>query len=280
MEIKNILDSCNFEFKKKFGQNFITDQNLLLAICDDAEVSSDDNVLEIGVGAGTLTKALATNAKKVVGYEVDKSLADVLGMSLKGFDNIEVIFKDFLKSSASEINSLFDGNFKVVANLPYYITTNIIFKLIEDDFNVTSLTLMVQKEVAERLVAKPSTKDYGTITVELDSISDVQINRIVNRNLFMPVPNVDSAVITIKLNRNKYQIKDIKLHQKVIKASFSMRRKTLANCLKSNFSFNAEQIDGLFESLELDKNVRGESLSTEKFVELSNAIFDLEHLNN
>ena len=155
MEIKEIIKENNFEFKKKFGQNFITDTNLLEAIVSDAEIEETDEVLEIGVGAGTLTKVLAKRCKKVVGYEIDKALFDVLSMSLKGYENIEIVFKDFLKASAEEINSQFDGSFKVVANLPYYITTNIIFKLVEENFNVSSLTLMVQKEVAERIVSKP-----------------------------------------------------------------------------------------------------------------------------
>lgn len=276
MEINKILKDCNFEFKKKFGQNFITDGNLLEAICDDAEIEQTDNVLEIGVGAGSLTKTLAGRCRKVVGYEVDKSLFDVLSLSLKGQDNVEIVFKDFLKADVSEVNSMFDGNFKVVANLPYYITTNIIFKLVEENFNITSLTLMVQKEVAERLVSKPGTKDYGTITAEIDSIGDAEIKRIVNRQMFMPVPNVDSAIINIKLNKNKSDIKDVGLLRKVIKASFSMRRKTLANCLKSNFSFNAEKIDNLFARLGYDKNIRGETLSTKDFVNLANEIFDMK----
>lgn len=275
MGINEILSDCNFEFKKRFGQNFITDNNLLNAICDDAEICETDNVLEIGVGAGTLTKALACTAKKVVGVEVDKSLFDVLSLTLKGFDNIEILFKDFLKTDATEINALFDKEFKVVANLPYYITTNIIFKLVEENFNVKSLTLMVQKEVAERLISKPGTKDYGTITAELDSIGDVEIKRIVNRNMFTPMPNVDSAIVNIKLNKNKFDIKDLDLHQKVIRASFSMRRKTLANCLKTNFGFNTEQLDSVFEGLNFDKTVRGEALSTQDFVKLSNYIYDI-----
>ena len=275
MEINEILRDCNFEFKKKFGQNFITDKNLLTAICEDAEISKQDNVLEIGVGAGTLTKALSEYAKKVVGVEVDKSLFDVLSMSLKGYENIEIVFKDFLKTEATEINNMFDGSFKVVANLPYYITTNIIFKLVEEDFACESLTLMVQKEVAERLSSKPGTKDYGTITAELDSIGDVEIKRIVNRNMFTPMPNVDSAIVNIKLNKNKFDIKDLGLHQKVIRASFSMRRKTLANCLKTNFGFNTEQLDSVFEGLNFDKTVRGEALSTQDFVKLSNYIYDI-----
>ncbi len=276
MEISSILKDCNFEFKKKFGQNFITDSNLLNAIVEDAEIKPTDEVLEIGVGSGTLTKALADRAKKVVGYEIDKSLFDVLSLTLKGYENISINFKDFLKATPEEVNSQFDGSFKVVANLPYYITTNIIFALIEKDFNVSSLTLMVQKEVAERLCSKPGTKDYGTITAEIDSIGTARIDRIVNRNMFMPMPNVDSAVITIKLDKNKYDIKNLDLHRKVIRAAFSMRRKTLANCLKSNFALSQQKIDELFETLGFYKNIRGEALSTQDFVNLSNYINELK----
>lgn len=276
MEVGEILKSCNFEFKKKFGQNFITDANLLNSICQDAEIELQDEVLEIGVGAGTLTKALASKAKKVVGYEMDKTLFDVLSLSLKGFDNISIVFKDFLKTTSQEVNNLFDGRYKVVANLPYYITTNIIFALIENDYNVDSLTLMVQKEVADRLSSKSGTKDYGTITVELDSIGDVKTTRIVNRTMFMPVPNVDSAVVNIKLNKNKFNIKDIALHRAVIRASFSMRRKTLSNCLKSNFGFSASQLDNIFSACNFDKNIRGEALTTADFVKLSNTIYQLK----
>ncbi len=276
MEIKEIIKENNFEFKKKFGQNFITDTNLLEAIVGDADIKEIDEVLEIGVGAGTLTKVLAQNCKKVVGFEIDKSLFDVLSMSLKGYENIDIVFKDFLKTDAEEVNAMFDKEFKVVANLPYYITTNIIFKLVEENFNIQSLTLMVQKEVAERIVSEPSTKEYGTITAELDAIADVEIKRIVNRQMFMPMPNVDSAIINIKLNRNKYQIADIELLRKVIRASFSMRRKTLANCLKTNFSFNSEQLDYIFEKLGYDKNIRGEILTTEDFVNLANLIKSLK----
>ena len=272
MEVKQIIKDNNFEFKKKFGQNFITDTNLLQAICDDAEICCQDEVLEIGVGAGTLTKILSQNAQKVVGYEIDKSLLDILKISLAGCENVEVIFKDFLKEETSNIQKNFSKPFKVVANLPYYVTTNIIFKLIEKDFDVQSLTLMVQKEVAERLIAKHGTKDYGTITAELGAIGEVKITRIVDRKMFYPEPNVDSAVINIKIDRNKYKIDDFEMYQKVIKASFSMRRKTLSNCLKSFFGMNAENIKNLLQENQINQNVRGEELSIEQFVMLSNAI--------
>ena len=275
MELNRILKDNNFEFKKKFGQNFLTDTNLLNAICDDAGIEGTDEVLEIGVGAGALTNALAERAKKVVGYEIDKTLESVLGQTLIGKQNVTICFKDFLKATAEEVNAEFEGEFKVVANLPYYITTNIIFALVEKPFNVKSLTLMVQKEVADRLSAKVGTKDYGTITAELDAIGYVATKRIVNRNMFTPVPNVDSAIVHIKLDKNKYQIKDLEFLRKVIKVAFSMRRKTLANCLKNGLSLFQNQIDIVFEKLGFDKNIRGEALTTQQFVELSNQINNL-----
>jgi 16S rRNA (adenine1518-N6/adenine1519-N6)-dimethyltransferase len=274
MDLRNILSETNFEFKKKFGQNFISDENLLKAICADAKLTKEDEVLEIGVGAGTLTKIIAQNAKKVVGYEIDKTLASVHEKSLANVHNATVVFGDFLKAEPSEINSHFDVNFKVVANLPYYVTTDIIFKLIEENINAKSLTLMVQKEVAERLVSKPKTKEYGTITVELDAISNVRIARIVDRRMFNPMPNVDSAIVTIELNRTKYQIADFHFLQKVIRAGFSMRRKTLSNCLKSSLGLSTEKISQIYSMLGLKDGVRGEELTTEQYVKLANCIFE------
>ena len=272
MEIKQIIKDNNFEFKKKFGQNFISDTNLLEAICDDAEIDKNDEVLEIGVGAGTLTKILSKKAKKVVGYEIDKSLVDVLKISLLGCENIEIVFNDFLKEKQTDISSNFTKPFKVVANLPYYITTNIIFKLIEENFEVESLTLMVQKEVAERLTAPYGTKEYGTISAEICGIGDVKITRIVDRKMFYPEPNVDSAVINIKINKKKYEIFDWNLYKEVVKASFSMRRKTLANCLKNWFGVSQENLNNLFKNLGFEQDIRGEKLSVEQFVVLSNSL--------
>lgn len=275
MELSKIINNANFEFKKKFGQNFISDTNLLQAICDDASLCKTDEVLEIGVGAGTLTKQIAKNCKRVVGYEIDTTLKDVLAVSLKGVDNATVVFNDFLKVEPKEISENFGGKFKVVANLPYYVTTDIIFKLLDEQFNIDSITIMVQKEVAQRLVAKNGTKDYGTITAQLDCVADVKITRIVNRQMFVPAPNVDSAIVNIKLNRNKYQIKDLKLLTKVIRAGFSMRRKTLTNCLKP-FNLTAEQLSDIYAKLGFEKTVRGESLSPKQYVDLANLIFDIK----
>lgn len=279
MELSKILKDTNFEFKKKFGQNFISDTNLLQAICDDAKLTKNDEVLEIGVGGGTLTKQIAKNCKKVVGYEIDTTLKDVLQISLQGVENATVVFADFLKTEPKSVCQNFDGKFKVVANLPYYVTTDIIFRLLQKDFDVDSITIMVQKEVAERLVAKVGTKDYGTITAELAAIGDVKITRIVNRNMFNPVPNVDSAIVNIKLNKNKYQIDNLDFLSKVIRAGFAMRRKTLTNCLKP-FGLSSEQLGEIYDALGFDKTIRGESLSPEQFVNLSNCIYKYVNKNN
>ena len=276
MTLNEIIKSNDFEFKKKFGQNFISDTNLLNSIVSDAEITEQDEVLEIGVGAGTLTKILSNNATKVVGIEIDKELEKIHNITLADTKNVKVIFADFMSLSSEVINSQFSKPFKVVANLPYYITTPIIFKLLEEDFNIISLTLMVQKEVAERLISKQGSKDYGAITVQLNSIADVKLKRIVGRQMFSPVPNVDSAIIKIDIDRNKYQIDNYEIHKKLIKVAFSMRRKTLSNCLKSGFGLSSNQIEELFNNCSLNSNVRGESLSISQFVMLSNELNKLK----
>lgn len=274
-KILDTLKQTGFDFKKKFGQNFITDINLLDAIVLDAEIGSQDEVLEIGTGAGTLTKAIAKKCKKVVSLEIDNSLREYLYSAFNEYSNINLFFADFMKVSPQEVNKQFDGAFKVVANLPYYITTPIITRLIKEKYNVKSITIMVQKEVADRLVSESGTKDYGAITVWLDSIANVKLKRIVNKKMFTPMPKVDSAIVSISLNRKKYNIKNYPLHEKVIESAFSMRRKTLVNCLKAKLSLSQEQIEKVFDQIGLHIGVRGEVLSTEQFVALSNAICDL-----
>lgn len=275
MNINELIKDKNFEFKKKFGQNFIYDGNLLNSIVNDAGVTQDDEVLEIGVGAGSLTRALANRAQKVVGIEIDETLKELHQETLNEYENVKIIFNDFMKMSCNEINNLFSKPFKVVANLPYYITTPIIFKLLEENFNIVSLTLMVQKEVADRLVASHGTKDYGAITVQISSFANISIKRQVNRKMFTPVPNVDSTIVRIDINKNKYDIKNTKLHKKLIECAFSMRRKTLSNCLKSYFSLNQDSVSKLFDDCNLPALVRGEALSTEEFVQLSNKLNEI-----
>ena len=233
------------EFKKKFGQNFISDKNLINAICDDAGVETDDEVLEIGAGAGSLTTCLNERCKKVVSYEIDKDLqSHLLGLGLK---NTKFVFGDIMKYDIVQIEENFDGNYKMIANLPYYITTPIIFKFLNDSKKIKSLTIMVQKEVAERIVAKPGTKDYGVLSIMIDFYGDAIINRIVGRKMFYPQPNVDSAVVTIKI-KNKYPQIDGEKFYKFVQNAFSMRRKTLKNNLTQG-GYDKSKIDSLGEKV-------------------------------
>lgn len=275
MENKELIK--DFEFKKKFGQNFIFDTNLLNAICRDAELTKDSEVLEIGMGAGTLTKSISSFSKKVVGYEIDESLKEILLENLKECKNVEIVFKDIMKEDDKIIAGKFNNEFSIVANLPYYITTPIIFKFIEGNFNLKSITIMLQKEVAQRICAKPKTKDYGVLSVNLQAISNCSIKRIINRNMFMPAPNVDSAIIHIEIDKNKYKISNLKKFSMFVEKCFAMRRKTLANNLKQGFSLNQNQIDELFEQMNISSSVRAEELEIAQFVELFNNINTLKN---
>lgn len=262
----------DFDFKKKFGQNFISDKNLLNAIALDAEVDKSTQVLEIGAGAGTLTEVLAEKAEKVVSVEIDKDLKPYLELVKLSHPNAEFIFGDFMRLSKQEIEAHFDKPFAVVANLPYYITTPIIFKLLEENFNVTSLTLMVQKEVAERFSADCSSKEYGAVSVMLQSMCDIKITRIVGRDMFFPQPNVDSAVVNLKINYDKFNIPNRRLFAQVVKSAFMWRRKTLNNCLQMGFNITREEADKIILSANLTSGVRGEKLTIEDFISLSTII--------
>lgn len=268
----NTLKENNFQFNKKFGQNFIFDNNLLYAIVSDAGVESTSNVLEIGPGAGTLTKKLCEKAKKVVSYEIDTNLKPILDENLKDCNNIEINFGDILKQNIADIEAKFDGEYILVANLPYYITTPIIFKFLDEATKLKSITIMVQKEVAERICAKHNTENYGAITVSINSVATTKITRIVKRNMFKPAPNVDSAVVRIDFNKNLYNIKDLQLLKRVISSAFAMRRKTLSNNLKSSFNLTQEKLQELYTNCNLKENIRGEALSVEEFVNLSNEL--------
>jgi len=269
MAIKEILQKNSFKFNKRFGQNFITDTNLLTSIVDKAGVENGDTVLEIGVGAGTLTRALAEKADKVYGYEIDENLRPVLQESLSGLKNVQIIFKDVMKVSTSEIESKIGGKYKLVANLPYYITTPVIIKFIEEAENLQSITVMVQSEVAERICAKENTPEYGSITAGIDVIGDAKIVAKVPRTMFYPVPNVDSAVVRIDINKQKYVLTSRKAYRDVLRVAFSSRRKTLVNNLTRDFSLQREVAETALLSCGIDAKARGESLSTQKFVALT-----------
>ncbi|HKL73366.1 MAG TPA: 16S rRNA (adenine(1518)-N(6)/adenine(1519)-N(6))-dimethyltransferase RsmA, partial [Clostridia bacterium] len=245
MEIKDILIANNFRYNKTLGQNFITDKNLLSAIVADAKVDTEDTVVEIGTGAGSLTRALAKVCKRVITFEVDRNLQPILDKTLADLDNVEVVFADILKLTDEEIQSIVKEPFKVVANLPYYITTPLIMRFFESALSIKSLTLMMQKEVADRLVAKENTSAYGAITAVIDLEADTIITRAISRKLFFPQPNVDSALIHIEMKGDKYNCGDIKFVKKVIKSAFMWRRKTLANNLVSTFSISKQTSENI-----------------------------------
>lgn len=270
-DLKTVLAECGFGFKKKFGQNFITDKNLLASIVAQAGVSADDTVVEIGCGAGTLTKALAEVAKKVVSFEVDKSLQPVLSRTLAGVDNAEIVFKDFLKVNLEELENK-TGDYCVVANLPYYVTTPLIMKLLEEGKRVKSITVMVQEEVARRLCAKENTPDYGAITAVIALRASAQIIKKVPRTMFMPRPNVDSAVVKLTIQRGRIAVSDEQLYKKVVHAAFASRRKTLENNLVNTFGFSREVAQKILSSCNVDLRARGETLSPEQFASLTEAI--------
>lgn len=268
MQLKDLLIKHDFHFNKRYGQNFISDNNLLDAIVTDAGITKEDTVLEIGCGAGTLTARLGLSAKKVVGYEIDKNLVGVLTENLKDFDNIEIRYIDFMRESVETLVSEF-ADAKVVANLPYYITTPVIMRLLENGIG-KSVTVMVQKEVADRLTADPNSKDYSAITVKVKMLGGAVVTRKVMRNMFYPVPNVDSAVIRID-RHSTYRGIDEKFTDKVVKTAFLMRRKTLVNNLVS-LGYTKDELTQTLSELCIDPACRGETLSPEQFVALSDAL--------
>lgn len=270
-DIKAALIGAGFNFKKKFGQNFITDGDLLNRIVDGAGVTKDDTVIEIGCGAGTLTRAIAKKARFVYGYEIDKSLQPVLARTLSGAENVEIIFKDFLRLRLDELEKNLP-EYKVVANLPYYITTPLITMLTDNSVKCKSLTVMVQEEVALRLCAKPATSDYGAITANLALRGECRLLEKVGREKFTPSPNVDSAVVRIDFTEGRLKLNNKETYKNVVRAAFSSRRKTLENNLKNCFNLSREKAAEIIAECGFNKNVRGEELSPENFAYLSDKL--------
>ena len=262
----------NFKFKKKYGQNFLTDTNLLRAIVGDAGVQENDNVLEIGAGAGALTEqiALATSGK-VVSIEIDRELEPILKKNLSKYSNVEIVFGDILRIAPSEIAAKFEGKpFRVVANLPYYISTPIIFYLIESALPITSITVMLQKELADRICAVPNTKDYGGITVILGLYGSIRKCRDVPRNMFTPQPNVDSSILSINIDENhRADISDI---SKTVKICFAMRRKTITNNLMHGLNQPRDRVEQVLFECGIDATARAESLDKENYIALTQTL--------
>jgi 16S rRNA (adenine1518-N6/adenine1519-N6)-dimethyltransferase len=270
-----IIKKYEFAFQKKFGQNFLIDTHVLDKIIAAAGVTKDDCVLEIGPGIGTMTQYLAENARHVVAVEIDSNLIPILNETLADYENVTVIHADILKVDINQITEQFNGGrpIKVVANLPYYITTPIIMGLFENKVPIDNITVMVQKEVADRMQVGPGTKDYGALSLAVQYYAEPYIVANVPPNCFMPRPNVGSAVI--RLTRHKEPLvkaEDSGLMFRLIRASFNQRRKTLQNGLNNSpeIPFTKEQITEAVESLGLGPSVRGEALTLEQFASLSN----------
>lgn len=272
-----ILQKYNFNFQKKFGQNFLINTGVLEDIIDAAEVTDEDMVLEIGPGIGTMTQYLCENARQVIAVEIDTNLIPILKDTLSAYDNVRIINDDILKVDINELAREYNNGrpIKVVANLPYYITTPIIMGLFESHVPIESITVMVQKEVADRMQTGPGTKDYGALSLAVQYYSKPQIVVNVPPSCFMPQPKVGSTVISLRRHQQPVvQVEDEKLMFKVIRASFNQRRKTLANGLNNYGGINLtkEQIQQSIEELGVPVNIRGEALSLEQFACLSNII--------
>ena len=276
-ETIQVLQKHEFQFKKKFGQNFLIDPHVLDKIVDAAQITKDDFVLEIGPGIGTLTQYLCENARQVLAVEIDDKLIPILKETLQPYDNVEVLHGDILKQDIQQIADTYnDGKpIKVVANLPYYITTPIIMELFESHVPLANVTVMVQKEVADRMKAEPGTKDYGALSLAVQYYANPYIAAFVPPNCFMPRPNVGSAVIRLDcLARVPVEVHNEKLMFRLIRASFNQRRKTLQNGIANSaeLSFTKEQAARAIEQAGFDVRIRGEKLGLEEFARLADEL--------
>lgn len=269
-EMKGTLEQNEFNFKKKFGQNFIIDENIIDAIITKSGLDSSSMVIEIGPGAGSLTYKLAQTAQQVLCYEIDATLKDVLNAHLKEFDNVDIIYQDFLQANVKEYLKQYQyQTLYVIANLPYYITTPIITKIIEDQIDVDHVVIMVQKEVGNRFKAVPGSKEYGSLSVYLNYYFEIKKILDVSRNVFMPKPNVDSIVVALNRRKKRYELKDEALFFKLVRDSFVQKRKTLRNNLKN---YPLDLIESTLKLHDMDLSIRAEQLSIEQFVEIANVL--------
>lgn len=270
---QDLVKKYNFKFSKSLGQNFLIDDSVLTNIVEGAEVNDKDYVIEIGPGVGTLTAKLLLKAKKVTSIELDNDLIPILQEELGQYENFNLIHNDALKV---DFNVLMEGeeSVKLVANLPYYVTTPIIVKLLKDGYNFKSLTIMIQKEVAERIDAEPNCKEYGALSVLVQYYCNTSIVRRVAPSCFMPRPKVESIVIKLeRLPEPRVKTKDEKLMFELVRAGFNMRRKTLWNAAKS-FKLSKEKLEEAFENSGIDPKRRAETLTIEEFAKLADCIYD------
>jgi 16S rRNA (adenine1518-N6/adenine1519-N6)-dimethyltransferase len=270
-----ILNKYNIRLTKTLGQNFLTDANIIRKITDAGELSEKDLVVEVGPGIGALTVNLAQKAGRVIAVEIDKKLIPALEETTGGFDNVTLVNADVLKVDIYGLIDGWHGNVKVISNLPYYVTTPIIMMFLEGNYPIERMVLMVQKEVAQRMTAKPGTKDYGALSVGIQAAGIPKILFSVSRNCFIPKPEVDSAVVRVIItDEYRKRISDRKIFHECVKAAFSQRRKTLVNSLGNSpfFKIDKEMVKDMLSALNLKEQVRGEELSVEQFILLSNMV--------
>lgn len=272
---KNVVEKHGFKFSKSLGQNFLIDDNVIDKILDGARLSQGDNIIEVGPGIGTLTREMGKVAQKVVAIEIDKTLIPILKETLEDLENVEVINQDILKVDVEKLvkEKLNGGPVKLVANLPYYITTPIVMKFLEEDIPVTDIVVMVQKEVADRMNAGPGTKDYGALSIAVQYYCETEIVAKAPRHMFIPQPNVDSTVIGLHVRpEKKYTVDNEEIFFKTVKASFGQRRKTLLNSLGGLGFLSKDEIREILAKANIDEKRRGETLSIEEFATLSNIV--------
>lgn len=279
---KEILNQFNFSFKKSLGQNFIIDPNILRNIVSHAELTKESGAIEIGPGIGALTEHLALNAKKVVAFEIDQRLLPVLQHTLSDYDNVKIIHSDILKADVKQIieTEMKDvQDIMVVANLPYYVTTPIILKLLHEKLPIRGLVVMMQKEVSDRITAKPGTKDYGSLSIAIQYYVTAEIVMDVPKTVFMPQPNVESSVVKlIKRDKPPVEVINEDFLFEVARASFHQRRKTILNNLQSGFPNGKEKKEQIIEALQqcgIEPTRRGETLSIEEFGKLADALYPI-----
>lgn len=269
---KKILNKYGIYAKKGFGQNFLIDSAVLEKIVEAGVVSREDTVIEIGPGLGNLTEYLLERAGKVIAFEIDTDMIEILKERFKDKENFELVNKDIMKVN---LTNYIKGKVKVIANLPYYITTPILFKLLDYKESITDIVIMVQREVAERLLATPKGKEYGVLTVNTGYVSDATLITIVPNTSFIPAPNVTSAVVSLKINSDKAkELKDEVLFKKLVKAAFGSRRKKVVNSIMNANVFNItkEQLTDHIVSLGFDENTRAEEIPIDKYIELANIL--------
>lgn len=277
---KEILNKYHFSFKKSLGQNFIIDSNILRRIIDHANIDEHSGVIEIGPGIGSLTEQLALVANKVVAFEIDQRLLPILDDTLAKYDNIEIVHQDILKVDLNDaIKKYFDDNLDihVVANLPYYITTPILMKILQQDTPIKSITVMLQKEVAERMAAPPNTKQYGSLSIAVQYYTEAKVVMDVPKTVFIPQPNVISSILKlVKRDRPLVDVKNEDLFFEIVQASFAHRRKTIRNNLMSYYKkmYEKELIENILTDAQIDGSRRGESLTIQEFAQLTNTFYD------